>query len=79
MPDYENPADYEYLNEIISFKGFRYEHYYRDEKEVLTKRLEEKGFTDIVFSMGEVDSFSPLTRICQAKDSDGKFRKFFYG
>lgn len=79
MPDYENPEDFECLQDAIRFDGFDYTHYYRDEKLVLTPRLEALGFTDIEFSMGEVDSFGPLIRLCHATAADGKRHKFFYG
>jgi hypothetical protein len=67
------------LYEVISMDGFDYNLFIRDEKEILKPRLEEKGYTDIQFFMGEQDSFGPLSRICYCKDPDGNIKAFIYG
>lgn len=67
------------LMKIISFEGFDFERYYNDEVEVLQPRLEELGFKEIEWSMGEADSFGPLSRICKAKTSTGEYVYFVYG
>lgn len=71
--------DYEDLYEVISFAGFDWNKYRQGEEDILKVRLERKGFTGIVFKMGEQDSFGPLTRICLCFDSEGKRRRFIYG
>lgn len=79
MPGSTEQVRYEALYKIISFEGFDYRMFIRDEMTVLKPRLEEKGFTDIRFSMGEKDTFGPLTRICVCRDAEGKPRRFIYG
>jgi len=70
---------YEPLEGLISFDGFDWHMWLRDEQEVLTPRLKELGYTDIFFSMGDYDEFGPLTRICRAIGPSGLLHWFVYG
>jgi hypothetical protein len=79
-PDnYEDGEKYEALEDVIPFAGFDFVMYYQGERELLKPRLEALGYTKIKFEMGEYDSFGPLTRVCKAKDAEGKDRRFIYG
>lgn len=51
------------LYDEISMAGFDYARYWEHEESIIKPRLEEKGHTNIRFSMGERDSFGPLTRL----------------
>jgi hypothetical protein len=75
----EPPAKYENLDRIISFQNFDHDQYRYGEEHILKPQLEELGYTDIQFKMGESDSWGPLTRLCSARDSSGTKRWFFYG
>jgi len=52
--------------------------YWKWEDETATPLLEKLGYANIRFSMGECDSFGPLTRIVTA-DKDGIPYRFIYG
>jgi hypothetical protein len=67
------------LHKFISFEGFNYDNYYVDEREILQPQLEELGFSEFEWSMGEADSFGPLTRVCKAKTSNDQIVHFVYG
>jgi hypothetical protein len=70
---------YENLMDVVSFEGFSFSNYWDGEMKILTPRLLNAGFSKIKFSMGECDSFGPLTRICTAVDKDNRVRHFIYG
>lgn len=62
----------------IAADAFDFEHYSRDEQQVLKPAFERKGFSRISFFMGEQDSFGPLSRGVRAwKDDKGYI--FYYG
>ncbi len=70
--------------DLLDFLGadaatFVFEEWEEGEDQILRPALERRGFTDISFSMGEQDSFGPLSRWCVAIDGDGKRRRFIYG
>lgn len=67
------------LWDVISSDGFNYNDYAENEQSIIKPRLEEKGYSSIIFAMGEQDSFGPLTRIVQCIDSEGNDCQFFYG
>ena len=71
-------VDFRSLTEVIGMEGFDYAHYFRDERELLTPRMEEAGYSNIRWGKGETDSFGPLTRTCSA-DKDGHTFLFMYG
>lgn len=77
MPDDE--IDYEDLMDEISFEGFDFGRWYEGEQDLLKPKLEEKGYINIVFTMGERDSFGPLTRCCTAIDEAGTRHWWVYG
>lgn len=52
--------------------------YWKWEDETATPLLEKLGYANIRFSMGECDSFGPLTRIVTA-EKDGIRYRFIYG
>jgi hypothetical protein len=67
------------LMDLIDFPdGFRFSHYYVDEDKMLKPLIEAEGFTNVRFSMGERDSFGPLTRVVTA-EKDGRTHHFVYG
>jgi hypothetical protein len=74
-----------YLPEILEGELFRHpdcfsdRFYTRWEREIATPALEQKGFTNIKWRMGEQDSCGPLSRICSAIDKDGNKVEFWYG
>ena len=74
-------SDEEYLElgDFISFGEFSFINYREGEEELLRPRLEELGFSDIRFSMGECDSFGPLTRVVHARNGKGTPMQFIYG
>lgn len=67
------------LQDMLSFALFDYKNYHRDEQEILQPQLEAMGYTDFEWSMGEHDSFGPLTRVCWATNRDGSRMAFIYG
>lgn len=71
---------FEDLYKIISFEGFTFSryNYIKEEQELLKPRLEELGFSEIEFEMGESDSFGPLSRFCTCVDAFGNKRAFIY-
>ncbi|MET0467097.1 MAG: hypothetical protein ABW007_28330 [Chitinophagaceae bacterium] len=74
---------YQNLGDIISFAKFHFNvptsSIVRQEIEILEPQLVDLGFTDIVWEMGEEDSFGPLSRLCHTKNPDGKEVTFIYG
>lgn len=73
--------EYKDLNDVIPnevWKNFSFSEYYRDEKRILKPALENAGYTNITFIMGERDSFGPLSRIVIAY-KDGVRFDFVYG
>lgn len=60
-------------------KDFDFGDYRKGETEILEPALTKRGFTNIGFYMGEMDSFGPLSRGCVALDQTGKRVRFFYG
>ena len=73
------PPTYEPLEDLISFDGFDWVMWLRDEKEVLQPRLKELGYSEIVWYQGEYDSFGPLTRVCKAVGPSGELHWLIYG
>lgn len=73
--------DYEDLEDFISFEGFSYAHgeWHRGEAEILQPQLQALGYTEIEWSMGEYDTFGPLTRVCKARGPSGELHWFVYG
>jgi hypothetical protein len=69
------------LFKVISFDGFDFDAktYRRQEITILQPRLELLGYTECRWSMGESDSFGPLSRICEAKNPEGKIVRLVYG
>jgi|SRR4051794_1475609 len=63
----------------IDFTGFSFKDYVNGERTILQPQLEARGYTDIKWYMGEYDSFGPLTRVCEAKSSNGERIYFIYG
>jgi hypothetical protein len=81
MSEYDppDPIHYTDLYEIISMDGFDYAMFFRDEQNILKPRLEKAGYKEIVFVMGEQDSFGPLTRVVVCTDKDDNRCYFIYG
>lgn len=73
------PTEYIHLETLIDFDTFDYDHWRTHEITKLQPQLEYLGYSDIVWSMGEVDSFGPLIRVCKAKDRNGQVIHFIYG
>ena len=71
IPELELPSEF--------WSRFSFEDYHRDEQQLLKPALEAQGFTNVVFSMGEQDSFGPLSRVVTCEDKTGKTRYFVYG
>lgn len=67
------------LSDEISFEGFNFEEYFEQEQLILKPRMEEKGYSSIVFAMGEEDELGMLTRVVQCVDAEGNDRMFTYG
>lgn len=67
------------LSGVISLAGFDFLEYLEQEQLILKPRMEELGYSSIVFAMGEEDDFGPLTRIVQCVDPEGNDKTFFYG
>lgn len=76
-----SPEVYTELHKVISMKGFDYlrTSYILQEETILQPRLEELGYTNIKWLMGEYDSFGPLTRLCEATSPEGSKVMFIYG
>jgi len=73
-------GDYVDLYNIIDFPAeFEYRGYYSGETDLLEPLLRELGCTHIRWSMGEYDSFGPLTRVVKFTMPDGTFMKAYYG
>lgn len=72
-------TEYQNLMDVISFDGFSFGDYYNGERNILQPRLEELGYTEVSWFMGERDSFGPLSRICHATNMQGETKKFMYG
>lgn len=74
---------YEELSNIIDLEdtslSFMCSSYADHELDVLQLRLMALGYTEIVWSTGDVDAFGPLTRICTCRDAAGEIRTFIYG
>ena len=73
------PTEFNSLEELISFEGFRFDHYREDEKDILEPQLKELGYNVIEWQMGEYDSFGPLTRIVKTSRPGGGYVWFIYG
>ena len=71
--------EYESMPEEVKFDNFDFREYWKGETTILTPQLESLGYTNIRFSMGEYDSFGPLSRICHCRDSNNKQHHFVYG
>ena len=72
--------EYESLDDFcIDWSKFKYSDYYKSEQDLIKPVLQNSGFTHVQFSMGEYDSFGPLTRVVIAKDNNGRVHKFVYG
>lgn len=67
------------LDELLSFKDFSYRNYTQGERDILNPQLQEMGYTDIQWYMGDSDSFGPLTRVCYMKNPDGEIVRGIYG
>ena len=79
MTDADEFKDWVNLNELLSFQGFSFSRYYRDEVTVLQPQLEELGYSEIRWYPGESDSFGPLTRTVMMVDSQGRWVQGVYG
>jgi hypothetical protein len=79
MNEENPPTEYIVLEEFIDFNGFDFNQWRTGETYILEPQLEKLGYTDIEWSMGEKDSFGPLTRVCKAKNSSGETMWFIYG
>jgi hypothetical protein len=75
----EDEEEFADLWDVISSEGFDFNDYAEHEQIILKPRLEEKGYSSIVFAMGEEDSFGPLTRVVQCVDAQGNDTTFVYG
>ena len=74
--------DYVDLYKILPrevWEGFTYSEYYIGEDKILKPALEKLGYKHIQFSMGERDSFGPLSRIVWMMDKDGNPVRAIYG
>jgi hypothetical protein len=69
-PIMELPAKYMPL-------GFDYNNYHTCELRMIKPLMERDGYTNVRFTMGEMDSFGPLSRIVIA-DKDKKMVRFAY-
>jgi hypothetical protein len=49
-----------------AMEKFSFGNYYNDEEKVIKPALEKLGYSNIRFSMGEYDSFGPLSRVITA-------------
>lgn len=78
-PKEENMIKESDLSDLISFDGFDYTHYRRDEVTVLQPRMQALGYHGITWGAGETDSFGPLSRTCTAFNSDNIVCYFMYG
>lgn len=67
------------LHDLLSFSLFDFTDYRKGEIEILQPQMEAMGYTEFEWSMGEYDSFGPLTRICRAINKDGTKMAFIYG
>ena len=68
--------------DILTFLGmadFDFSDYARLEINEIQPALHAKGFADVLFLMGEKDSFGPLSRVIRCKDSSGNAYEFVYG
>lgn len=74
------------LKDIISFEGFDYDHYQRDEQAILKPRMQEHGYSHIMFYEEVVGD--TVLRKCKATASgaafsligaEGKEFVFYYG
>jgi hypothetical protein len=76
--NFDDNVEYGDLYDVISFEDFNFEEWLNGERNILMPRLKEAGYSDIEFSMGERDSFGPLSRVCKAR-KDGTTHWFVYG
>jgi hypothetical protein len=79
MGEQHPPIEYKDLQDVIDFTGFKHDMYRTGEQAILQPQLEALGYTHIKWSMGEEDSFGPLTRVCMARDKNGVVSWFVYG
>lgn len=77
--DEPEEREYEELFDVISGEEFDFDKWYEHEDTVLRPQLEAAGFYGIYFTMGEADSFGPLSRKVTCIDNTGMPRKFIYG
>ena len=76
----DNPGiEYKHLEDLIDFEGFSFDKWRTGEVSILEPQLHKLGYHDLVWSMGDFDSFGPLTRVCKAKNSSGEVVWFIYG
>lgn len=70
----------ETLNQFkINWSEFSWSEYGQSEQRFIKPVLEAAGYHSIRFSMGESDSFGPLSRIVHAMDAKGVIHLFYYG
>jgi hypothetical protein len=62
-----------------AMEQFDYELYHTGEERLIKPALEKLGYTNIRFSMGERDSFGPLSRIVHATNPEGQRIQIVYG
>lgn len=62
---------------MVDMDGYCASDYWRWEDRVARPALEALGYTQVCFSMGECDSFGPLSRIVTAT-KDGVVRRMVY-
>lgn len=67
------------IEEILDFKDFSFADWYNGEKNILTPQLQKLGYSNIRWSMGEQDSFGPLSRVVTMTDSSGQVFTGWYG
>jgi hypothetical protein len=74
----DEEEEYPNLEDEISFEGFDFAEYVEHEQIILKPRMEAKGYSSIVFAMGEEDELGPLIRLVQCVDADGNDKVFMY-
>jgi len=69
---------FDILPSTVSLDNHCSREFWRWEDEVVTPILLDLGYTDIVWRMGEVDSWGPLSRVVSVS-RDGFREQFVYG
>lgn len=66
-------------NDIPYLLALSDKHSFNNHEENQRIILEDRGFTNVKFEMGESDEFGPLTRVMTCRDPEGRDRRFVYG